>query len=120
MSFYNNFASKDDLVLAYRDGFRGCGLLNAAAELPSGAPGRQLVRRHKEEVEALLAAHLGELDGLPAARVDELAEHLSFLLEGAMSRAGLEGGSARLRRVRELAVQVIDAAVDPAGRGTAT
>jgi AcrR family transcriptional regulator len=152
MSLYNNFASKDDLVLAYlqarheewlalyrrrlvaagdarqrvgavfeayvdhaemayRHGFRGCGLLNAAAELPAGAPGRQLVRRHKEEVEALLAAHLAELDGLPAVRVADLAEQLSFLLEGAMARAGLEGDSRRLHRVRELALQLVDTAV---------
>ena len=149
MSLYNNFPSKDDLVLAYlearheewlglyrrrlaaasdgrqrvaavfdayvdhaemayRHGFRGCGLLNAAAELPAGTPGRQLVRRHKEEVEALLAAHLAELDGLPAARVADLAEQLSFLLEGAMARAGLEGNSRRLHRVRELALQLVD------------
>ena len=152
MSLYNNFASKDDLVLAYlqarheewlalyrrrlvaagdarqrvgavfeayvdhaemayHHGFRGCGLLNAAAELPAGAPGRQLVRRHKEEVEALLAAHLAELDGLPAVRVADLAEQLSFLLEGAMARAGLEGDSRRLHRVRELALQLVDTAV---------
>jgi AcrR family transcriptional regulator len=152
MSLYNNFASKDDLVLAYlqarheewlalyrrrlvaagdarqrvgavfeayvdhaemayRHGFRGCGLLNAAAELPAGAPGRQLVHRHKEEVEALLAAHLAELDGLPAVRVADLAEQLSFLLEGAMARAGLEGDSRRLHRVRELALQLVDTAV---------
>jgi AcrR family transcriptional regulator len=152
MSLYNNFASKDDLVLAYlqarheewlalyrrrldaaddarqrvgavfeayvdhaemayRHGFRGCGLLNAAAELPAGAPGRQLVRRHKEEVEALLAAHLAELDGLPAVRVADLAEQLSFLLEGAMARAGLEGDSRRLHRVRELALELVDTAV---------
>jgi AcrR family transcriptional regulator len=152
MSLYNNFASKDDLVLAYLQarheewlalyrrrlvaagdarqrvgavfeayvdhaemaychGFRGCGLLNAAAELPAGAPGRQLVRRHKEEVEALLAAHLAELDGLPAVRVADLAEQLSFLLEGAMARAGLEGDSRRLHRVRELALQLVDTAV---------
>ena len=93
MSLYNNFASKDDLVLAYlqarheewldlyhrrlaaatgaragivavfdayidhaemayQHGFRGCGLLNAAAELPAGAPGRAVVSRHKEDVEA--------------------------------------------------------------------
>jgi AcrR family transcriptional regulator len=151
MSLYNNFASKDDLVLAYlearheewlglyrrrlagasdarqrvaavvdayvdhaelayRHGFRGCGLLNAAAELPAGAPGRQLVRRHKEEVEALLAAHLAELDGVPAERAAELAEQLSFLLEGAMARAGLEGDSRRLHRVRELALQLVDVA----------
>jgi AcrR family transcriptional regulator len=149
MSLYNNFGSKDELVLAYlaarhaewlnlyrrrlaaatdarqrvravfdayldhaemayRHGFRGCGLLNAAAELPAGAPGRELVRRHKEEVEALLAAQLAELDGLPAARVAELAEQLSFLLEGAMARAGLEGNSRALHRVRELALRLID------------
>ena len=151
MSLYNNFASKDDLVLAYLEarheewldlyrrrlaaaadarqrvaavfdayvdhaemayqhGFRGCGLLNAAAELPAGAPGRQLVRRHKEEVEALLAAHLAELNEVPAARVADLAEQLSFLLEGAMARAGLEGDSRRLSRARELALQLVDAA----------
>jgi AcrR family transcriptional regulator len=155
MSLYNNFASKDDLVLAYLQarheewlalywrrlaaagdarqrvgavfdayvdhaemayghGFRGCGLLNAAAELPAGAPGRLLVRRHKEEVEALLATHLTELDGLPAVRVADLAEQLSFLLEGAMARAGLEGDSRRLHRVRELALQLVDTAVGPA------
>ena len=155
MSLYNNFASKDDLVLAYlqarheewlglyrrrlatatggrlrvaavidayvdhaemayRHGFRGCGLLNAAAELPAGAPGRQLVRRHKEEVEALLAGHLAELDDLPPARVTGLAEQLAFQLEGAMARAGLEGDSRRLHRVRELALQQIDDAVGAA------
>ena len=155
MSLYNNFAGKDDLVLAYlearheewlglyrrrlaaasdarqrvaavvdayvdhaelayRHGFRGCGLLNAAAELPAGAPGRQLVRRHKEEVEALLAASLAELDGVTAERAADLGEQLSFLLEGAMARAGLEGDSRRLHRVRELALQLVDAAHGPA------
>src|SRR3954452_9341415 len=85
MSLYNNFASKDELVLAYVEarhqewlhlyqarvdttsdpqegvlavfdayidhaelgyehGFRGCGLLNAAAELQVGSPGREAVR----------------------------------------------------------------------------
>ena len=99
-SLYNNFASKDELVLtylterhqewlelhrlraaeartardrvlavfdayidhaeaAYTHGFRGCGLLNAAAELPAGAPGRAAVREHKEQVEAILAAVAG-------------------------------------------------------------
>lgn len=150
MSLYNNFASKDDLVLAYLDmrheewmelyrkrltkarspknrviavfdayidhaemayghGFRGCGILNAAAELPVGAPGRELVRRHKEEVETIVAGHLRELDGLSAAEVRALAEQLSFLLEGAMARAGLEGNSVRLLHARKLAIQTVDA-----------
>src|SRR5579871_906261 len=96
MSLYNNFASKDELVVAYLDrrhqewldlldqrtryartpaqrilavfdayldhanlayehGFRGCGLLNGAAELPVGHPGRESVRNHKQEVRRILA-----------------------------------------------------------------
>lgn len=150
MSLYNNFSSKDDLVLAYldarhqewldlyarrsvgartardgiaavfdayadhadlayRNGFRGCGLLNAAAELPVEAPGRQVVRRHKEYVEALLAGHLREL--VPEAQVPPLAGHLAFLLEGAMVRAGLEGDTRLLARARSIALRVVDATV---------
>ena len=47
-------AYEDHAEFAYERGFRGCGLLNAAAELPAGAPGRQAVRGHKEQVESIL------------------------------------------------------------------
>jgi AcrR family transcriptional regulator len=151
MSLYNNFASKDELVLAYlaarheewlglyrarldpgtdpragimavfdayidhskmayQHGFRGCGLLNAAAELPAGAPGRDLVRRHKEEVQELLAKHLANLGTIADDAVGTVAQQLSFLLEGAMARAGLEGNSDLLQRARNLAGQIIDTA----------
>lgn len=157
MSLYNNFSSKDDLVLAYlearheewlalyrnrlataarpRDaiaavfdayidhadmayqhGFRGCGLLNAAAELPAGAPGRAVVRRHKEEVQQLLGAHLADIQGLPPHRRASLAEQLSFTLEGAVARAGLEGSAALLHRARDLALQIVDAATEEPAR----
>jgi AcrR family transcriptional regulator len=91
----------DHASAAYAQGFRGCGLLNAAAELPAGHPGREQVRRHKEQVEALLRENLEELTG--TARAGRLAEHLSFVLEGAVARAGLEGGPERLRSARGLA-----------------
>jgi AcrR family transcriptional regulator len=148
MSLYNNFSSKEELMLAYiearhgewlqlyRDrvehvasavdgvlavfdayidhasaayahGFRGCGLLNAAAELPVGSAGRDAVRRHKEQVEAILTEHL--LDVVPAPAAKEAAEHLAFLLEGAMSRAGLEGQPYRLVRARDIARAVVEA-----------
>jgi AcrR family transcriptional regulator len=101
-------AYADHAALAYERGFRGCGLLNAAGELPAGDPGRAVVRRHKEEVEWLLASHLEDL--LPG-RPDQAratAEHLAFLLEGAMARAGLEGDGVRLRHARQIASGLMD------------
>lgn len=101
-------AYADHAAFAYERGFRGCGLLNAAAELPAGDEGRTVVRRHKEEVERLISGHLEEL--LPE-RPDEartMAEHLAFLLEGAMARAGLEGDDSRLRHARAMAAALLD------------
>lgn len=95
----------DHASLAYEHGFRGCGLLNAAAELPAGHAGRAAVRAHKEQVEAILAGHLEQLAPDPAG----LARHLSLLLEGGMMRAGLEGTSAVLEQARSIAVQLLDA-----------
>lgn len=94
---------------AYRDGFRGCGLLNAAAELPAGDPGRAAVRRHKEEVQELLAAHVAALLPGRESQATGIAAHLAFLLEGAMARAGLEGGDAPLQQARSIAGQLLDA-----------
>ena len=87
-------------------GFRGCGLLNAAAELPAGSQGRETVRRHKEQVEAIVAGHLQRLGG-DDMDATATAVHLSFLLEGAMSRAGLEGTSHRLVQARTIAGRLL-------------
>ncbi|MBI0374994.1 helix-turn-helix transcriptional regulator [Streptomyces albiflaviniger] len=84
MSLYNNFSSKADLVRAYLDA------------------------RHEEEVERLISGHLEEL--LPERPDDArtMAEHLAFLLEGAMARAGLEGDDSRLRHARAMAAALLD------------
>ena len=99
----------DHANFAYEHGFRGCGLLNAAAELPVGNAGREAVRRHKEEVEGLLVTHVRELLPDHPERAADLGRHLSFLLEGAMARAGLEGRDLRLQDARLMARQMLAA-----------
>ena len=100
-------AYADHADLAYDHGFRGCGLLNAAAELPAGDPGREVVRRHKEEVEMLLAEHLAEILPDKADQAAAMAQHLAFVLEGSMVRAGLEGNDNCVREARRIAAALI-------------
>lgn len=100
-------AYQDHAEYAYERGFRGCGLLNAAAELEAGDAGREAVRQHKEQVEGILAGHLAELLPEDSARVTSLAAHIAFLLEGAMARAGLEGSSARIIAARAMAADML-------------
>jgi len=90
----------DHAEAGYEHGFRGCGLLNAAAELPAGDPGRAIVAAHKSQVEQLLAGHFESLTTKKQATL--LAGQISFLLEGAISRAGLEGNSVLLLRARTM------------------
>jgi AcrR family transcriptional regulator len=98
----------DHAELAYEWGFRGCGLLNAAAELPVGDPGRATVSFQKEEVERLFVQYLRDIKPDAALPVEETARHLSFLIEGAMARAGLDGHDASLKTARKIAVSILD------------
>ena len=102
-------AYQDHAEFAYERGFRGCGLLNAAAELEVDDVGRTAVRRHKEQVESILAQHLSELLPEEPDRVAALATQIAFLLEGAMARAGLEGSSARVITARAMVDDMLKA-----------
>jgi AcrR family transcriptional regulator len=96
----------DHAALSCSWGFRGCGLLNAAAELPVGDQARALVVWQKEEVERLFRQQLSDMQILPEL-VDETAAHLTYLLEGAMVLAGLDGDDRRLKAARKIALSVL-------------
>ena len=108
LSVFDAYA--DHAEHAYERGFRGCGLLNAAAEFPAGDAGRKAVRAHKEEVETLLNKHLAELMPGDGERTAQLARHLVFLLEGAIVRAGLEGNSDCVIQAKHIAASILGAA----------
>jgi len=100
-------AYADHADMAYERGFRGCGLLNAAAELPAGDPGRSVVRGHKETVEALLSEQVAALLPDSPERAGSVARHLAFLLEGSMARAGLEGTDRCIQEARAMAAALV-------------
>ncbi|AOA59914.1 TetR/AcrR family transcriptional regulator [Acinetobacter larvae] len=88
----------------YLKGFRGCGLLNAAAEFPAHSPERQAVRQHKEQVEQILKTHLAALY-TDQNQCAQQAQLLSFILEGAIARAGLEGCSDKMLAAKQMVQQ---------------
>lgn len=100
-------AYQDHAEFAYENGFRGCGLLNAAAEFPAHSPERLAVKNHKDEIEAILADHLNQLIH-DAERVKELALLLSFLLEGSIARAGLESSSDKVLAAKHMAQRLLE------------
>ncbi len=106
LAVFDSYA--DHAALAFDWGFRGCGLLNAAAELPVGDRGRATVALQKQDVEQMFKDCLREMKPLSDAEIDETAEHLSFLLEGAMARAGLDGHDGRLQAARKIALSILD------------
>jgi AcrR family transcriptional regulator len=96
----------DHAAFAYEKGFRGCGLLNGAAELPVGHPGREAVRAHKAEVQGIL---VGLVADAGVANPESVGEHLYLLVEGGVVSAGLDGHPERLHRARRLAATVLAA-----------
>ncbi len=101
------FDSYVDHATAAAGGFRGCGLFNAAAELPIGDMARAVVAAQKDEVEQFFEECLVDMHLEPSS-VSEMAQHLSFLLEGAMSRAGLEGHERQLKVARRIAASMLE------------
>ncbi|MDH6280409.1 TetR/AcrR family transcriptional regulator [Prescottella agglutinans] len=101
-----------DHVEAIGADFRGCGLLNAAAELNGRPELYASILARKDEVMALLRADLAE-SGVDDP--DQLTEIAFLLLEGAVVHDGLHGRVDHLDRVvRHIDVLVAQALADSA------
>ena len=86
------------------DASRGCGFLNAAAELPADHPALAVVRAHKRAV-------LERLTGLLATGPDddppgERAREVFLLLEGAIAHRGIDDHDRLLRAARGAVARV--------------
>lgn len=99
-------AYQDHAEFAYEKGFRGCGLLNAAAEFPAHSAERLAVKQHKDEIEKIISTQLAQLIEEPE-RVQQIALMLSFLLEGSIARAGLESSSEKVLAATQMVKTIL-------------
>ncbi|RBL83101.1 TetR family transcriptional regulator [Streptomyces cavourensis] len=94
-------------VRAVQNGYRGCGLTNAAVEYPeAGHPARVVAVEHKVELRRRLTAMAAEM-GAPDP--EALGDGLLLLIEGAFVSSQLFGEGGPAGRVAEMADKLIAA-----------
>lgn len=96
---------------AVQNGYRGCGLTNAAVEYPEpGHPARAVAVAHKAELRRRLAAMAAEMG---ADDPEALGDGLLLLLEGAFVSSQLFGEAGPAGRVAQMADKLIQAHLVP-------
>ena len=102
---------------AVQNGYRGCGLTNAAVEYPeAGHPARAVAVEHKAELRRRLAAMAAEMG---AADPEALGDGLLLLFEGAFVSSQLFGQGGPAGRVAQMADKLIQAHLGVPGVSTA-
>ena len=87
-----------------RDGYRGCGFINAAAESAPGTVAHDRTVTHKQKV----LAWLGDLAAdAGAPRPGQLARSLALLLDGALSSGALDADPEAVDVARETARSLV-------------
>ena len=90
---------------AEADAFRGCGFVNAAAELTDpDHPGRTVIAEHKRSVRDRLETIAQDAG---CAEPADVAEEWFILLEGATITASIRGDAAPLHRARAMALRLL-------------
>lgn len=96
---------------AETDAFRGCGFVNAAAELTDpDHPGRTVIAEHKRSVRDRLETIAQDAG---CAEPADVAEEWFILLEGATITASIRRDAAPLKRARDMALRLLDAVEPP-------
>jgi AcrR family transcriptional regulator len=91
-----------------RDGYRGCGFINAAAESAPGTVAHDRTVAHKQNV----LAWLRELATNAGARhPDQLARSLALLLDGALSSGALDAAPEAIEVARDTAARLVEQAL---------
>lgn len=89
------------------EGFRGCALVNASAELGETIPAvHRQAEQHKRAVRAYLAELLREA-GHRKQNDDELAAELVLLIDGAIVQASIAGDTTAAQRAQSIARRLL-------------
>jgi len=100
---------------ASKNGYRGCGLTNAAVEYPAPEhPARIVAARNKHELRRRLRQMAADMG---AKNPDLLGDGLVLLIEGAYASGQLFGDGGPAGQVAVIAEAMIDAAVDKPADG---
>ena len=91
-----------------RDGYRGCGFLNAAAESLPGTPVHDRTLAHKR---AVLAWVTGLAREAGAADPEALARTLTLLLDGGLASGALDADPDAARQARAAAAALVATAI---------
>jgi AcrR family transcriptional regulator len=91
-----------------RDGYRGCGFINAAAESLPGTSAHARTIVHKQQVREWMEALARDAG---AAQPEQLARALSLVLDGALANGALDADPDAVESARDTAALLVRAAV---------
>ena len=93
-----------------RDGYRGCGFINAAAESEAGTPLHARTVAHKDAIRGWMR---GLASDAGASDPDGLARSLSLLLDGGLASGVLDGSPEAPRTAKTAARSLVELALAP-------
>lgn len=88
------------------DLYRGCGLINASVEFDVNSKERVCIRNHKDNIEEILGKNIRCIINDPI-KSKKITRVISYLLEGALIKSGLESDFEEIKEARYLVVSIL-------------